>query len=248
MLEYTFYIRHDGCWTETLNRSFPNVTATIIYSYRLLGSSITMIEVVNVAEADIDELVAWLEGHPVMTTAQLLQYDERNKNAYISLVGEYDDAEPVLNVLFRNRCFPTIPATVSDGQEHWSVVAPTDEAASRAHTQLQEIGSVSVDSLSEPDLDRLLTGLTKIKQAVGDLSSRQKEVLSRAIECGYYESPRACSIEALADSDSANTSTVGSHLRRSEAKIIQAVTPLLTDTDDALDRSETERHASSELS
>lgn len=226
MLEYTFRIKHEGCWTETLNDEFPEVSATIIYSYRLVGVSITMIEATKVEEPDA--LVAWLDDHEVMTTAQLVYYDEDRQTAFVSLAGDYEtDTEPVLNVLLRNRCFPTIPATVSGGREHWSVIASSHEQVSKTHEELRQVGRVEVDSLHTPDLDRLLTGLSEVKQAVQDLSPRQREILARAIEEGYYDSPRSCNIAELAEMDSANTSTVGEHLRRSESKILEAVAPLL---------------------
>jgi len=228
MLEYTFSIKHKGCWTDTLNDTFPDVRATIIYSYRLTGTSITMVEVTRVGEESLDDLVDWLADHPVMNASRLVSYDDRRRKAFISLEGDYDtDTEPVLNVLLRNNCFPTTPATVARSREHWSVLASTHEQVSEAHRELQQIGSVDVDSLRSPDLDRLLTGLTEVKEAVQDLSPRQLEVLSRAIAEGYYDSPRSCNIEELAETDKANTSTVGEHLRLSEAKILKAVAPML---------------------
>ena len=233
MLEYTFRIRHDGCWTEAVHGEFPDVSATIIYSYRLTGTSITMIEATNVAEGRVAPLVDWLDAHEVMTKAQLVSYHDARKTAFISLEGDYQtDTEPVLNVLLRNNCFPTIPATVSNGREHWSVLASTHTEVSRTHEELRAIGSVEVDALRQPDLGRLLTGLTEIKQAVQNLSPRQMEVLARAIEEGYYDSPRGCNIEDLAAQDSANTSTVGEHLRRSEAKILEAVGSMLNGADE----------------
>ncbi|MDG5778154.1 helix-turn-helix domain-containing protein [Haloarculaceae archaeon H-GB1-1] len=241
MLEYTFRIRHEGCWTENLNDRFPDVSATIIYSYRLLGVSITMIEATNVADADA--FVEWLDDHAVMTVAQLVSYDEDRETAFVSLAGDYEtDTEPVLNVLLRNRCFPTVPATVTGGREHWSVLASDHEQVSRTHEELQKIGRVEVDSLRTPELDRLLTGLSEVKQAVQDLSPRQREVLGRAIDEGYYDSPRACNIADLAEQDDANTSTVGEHLRRSEAKILKAVAPLLSRPE----RGENERRTGAE--
>lgn len=230
MLEYTFRIKHKGCWTETLNQQFPEVTATIIYSYRMRGISITMIEATHLREPE--ELVAWLESHEVMNVSRLVSYDEGRETAFISLAGDYEtDTEPVLNVLLRNRCFPTVPATVASGWEEWSVIASDHEQVSETHEELQEIGSVEVTSLQSPDLDGLLTGLSDVKQAVQELSPRQREVLSRAIDEGYYDSPRACNIAELAEKDSANTSTVGEHLRRSEGKILKAVTSLITRDD-----------------
>ena len=228
MLEYTFSIRHHGCWTADLAESYPDVRATIIYSYRIAGTSITMIETAGIDERRLDGLVEWLEAHPVMNSSQLVTYDGTRRKAFISLAGDYDtDTEPVLNVLLRNDCFPTIPATVARGREHWSVLASSHEQVSTAHEELREVGSVDVDSLGSPDLDGLLTDLTGVKEAIQDLSPRQLEVLSRAIEEGYYDSPRSCTIEELAALDPANTSTVGEHLRRSEAKILQAIAPML---------------------
>lgn len=226
MLEYTFRIEHEGCWTATLNEEFPDVCATIIYSYRLLGISITMIEATNVE--DPNALVSWLENHEVMTTAQLISHDDGRKRSFVSLAGDYDtDTEPVLNVLLRHRCFPTVPATVAHGREYWNVVSSDHEQVSETHEELSEIGQVEVESLRTQEFDRLLTGFSEIKRGVQDLSPRQREVLSRAIENGYYDAPRKCNIAELAEMDSANTSTVGEHLRRSEAKILESIAPLL---------------------
>jgi|GEM_PF-3231346 len=233
MLEYAFRIEHHGCWTESLNDTFPGVTATIIYSYRLTGKSITMVEMTGISAGRVDELVAWLGDHEVMTAAQLVSYHEARETAFISLEGDYrTDTEPVLNVLLRNNCFPTVPATVSNGREHWNVLASTHEVVSTTHDELRAVGAVEVDALRQPQLGRLLTGLTEIKQAVQDLSPRQTEVLARAIEHGYYDSPRGCNIEELAEMDTANTSTVGEHLRRSEAKILEAVGAMLEQSAD----------------
>lgn len=230
MLEYTFKITHRGCWTETVNDEFSAVTATIVYSYRVRGNSITMIEVANVEPDEVDNLVEWLEAHEVMTAAQCLNYDADRGMAVISLVGNYDhdpETEPVLNVLLENQCFPAVPATVSHGREHWSVLTVDHEHASQAHSDLQSLGTVEVDGLKSPQRSRLLTGIGEIRQAIQDLSPRQREVLLRAIEHGYYESPRGCNIETLAELDDANVSTVGEHLRRSEAKILAAAAPIL---------------------
>lgn len=232
MLEYTFEITHEDCWTEAVHVSFPNVPITIIYSYQLLGTSISLIEATGVSDADVDAFVAWLGDHDVVTTATLVSHSERQRVAYVSLAGDYGgdaDTEPVLNVLLRNRCFPTVPPTVVDGVEHWSVLANDRETVSRTHEKLQSIGLVEVNALSSPNHDRLLTGLGEVRRAIEDLSPRQEEILSQAVEAGYYDSPRACGIQDLASMDSANTSTVGEHLRRSEAKILNAVGSLLTE-------------------
>lgn len=224
MLEYTFGIQHEGCWTETVNDAFPDVTATIIYSYHLEGFSITMIEVRNVDNGILDSLVEWLGEHPIMTNAHLTSYFSNERRAFISLEGDYDtDTEPVLNVLLRNKCFPSVPATVRYGVEHWSVIGTSHELVSQAHQELQQLGPVTVDSLTDTGEDYYShPNMAEIKRALQEMSIRQKEVLAIAIEQGYYDHPRGCNIEEIAEYDSANLSTVGEHLRRSEGKLLKA--------------------------
>ncbi|ODR80397.1 DNA-binding protein [Haladaptatus sp. W1] len=234
MIEYTFRIEHNECWTERINDVFPNIRASIIYSYLIHGTSITMIEVTQVEESEIDELVDWLQNHPVMNTSRLVSYTSANNRGVICLEGNYDvDTEPVLNVLLRNNCFPTIPATVVHGHEHWDVLSPSHEQVSQAHEELQQLGSVKIDSLHSTDFERMFTGLLEVKKAIQDLSARQLEVLSLAIEEGYYDSPRSCKLEDLAELDPTGVSTVGEHLRLSESKILKAIEPMLDrQTDD----------------
>lgn len=53
-----------------------------------------------------------------------------------------------------------------------------------------------------------------------DLSRRQREVLERAVEFGYYELPRRISIEELASHMGLSRSTVSEHLQRGEAVLL----------------------------
>jgi predicted DNA binding protein len=228
MIEYSFRIEHKGCWTEGINDNFPNLQASIIYSYLIRETSITMIEVTQVEEDEIDNIVDWLQKHPIMNTSRLVSYTSASNRGIICLEGDYDvDTEPVLNVLLRNSCFPTIPATVAHGREHWDVLSPTHQHVSQAHEELQHLGSVDIDSLYSTDFEQMFTGLLEVKKAFQDLSSRQREVLSLAIEEGYYDSPRSCNLEDLAELDPTSVSTVGEHLRLSESKILKAIEPML---------------------
>lgn len=187
-----------------------------------------MIEVTRVEGKDIDDLVDWLQDHPVMNTSRLVSFTPNTGRAVICLEGDYSvETEPVLNVLLANSCFPTIPATIADGWEHWDVLSPTHEQVSLAHEELKELGTVQVDSLYTPEYVGVFTGLLEVKQAIESLSSRQLEVLSLAIEEGYYDSPRACKLKDLAELDPTGVSTVGEHLRISESKILKAVEPML---------------------
>ena len=57
----------------------------------------------------------------------------------------------------------------------------------------------------------------------GQLTDRQKEILRTAITLGYYDIPRGASQRDLATELGLSRGTIGEHLRRAEAKIIQSV-------------------------
>lgn len=53
------------------------------------------------------------------------------------------------------------------------------------------------------------------------LTERQREVLSVALELGYYENPRRATHEDLADELGASPGTVGEHLRKIESRVFE---------------------------
>lgn len=57
----------------------------------------------------------------------------------------------------------------------------------------------------------------------GQLTDRQKEILRTALAAGYYDIPRRATQRDLAAELGLSRGTVGDHLRRVEAKIIQSV-------------------------
>ncbi|WP_238717334.1 helix-turn-helix domain-containing protein [Natronorubrum halophilum] len=56
-----------------------------------------------------------------------------------------------------------------------------------------------------------------------DLTDRQREVLSVAIEEGYYQVPREVTYRELADRLGCSAGTVGQHLRRIESRLMSTV-------------------------
>ncbi len=57
----------------------------------------------------------------------------------------------------------------------------------------------------------------------GQLTDRQKEILRAAIAAGYYDIPRRATQRDLAAELGLSPGTIGDHLRRIEAKIMQSL-------------------------
>lgn len=62
------------------------------------------------------------------------------------------------------------------------------------------------------------------RNVISKLTARQREVFEAAIDAGYYEIPREVTQEDLAAELDVSVSTVDEHLRKTEAKVISALT------------------------
>jgi len=72
---------------------------------------------------------------------------------------------------------------------------------------------------------KLTTVTSSLNQssAMRNLSPRQSEVLSTALEMGYYNRPRECTQRDIAEAMGVRQATVSEHLQAGEAKLVHAV-------------------------
>lgn len=227
MLEYSFSVKHEGCWTADINDEFPDVSATILNSHAFSDNSSTMIEVPDVDERTAERIVEWLDDHHVIRSVDLLAHRERT--GLVSCRTDYSDSdtEPVGTVLRERHCIPLSTPEVKNGFEHCHVMLANKDEVRRTFDELREYGPVEIRSLTELDSDFATSDIAEVSRAVAALSDRQKQVLGRAIEHGYYDVPQSCTAEDLAEMDSATMSTVAEHLRHAEHKVFTAIEPLL---------------------
>lgn len=231
MIEYEFSIKHYGCWTERFNEQFPDLSPTIIYSHAFSDRSSTMIELEEISQETLDETLDWFADQMIIESHRLLDYNDAESLAFIRLCNDYRNSEstPVRGVFREHDCFPIRAATVEHCREHTAIIIPSEERARNVHEDLSEIGDVTVESVKRLDRGVSAAELSEVTHRIHSLSPRQKEILLRAIEDGYYNSPRTCSVDQLAEADTAGMSTVAEHLRRGEAKVIKAISPLLNE-------------------
>lgn len=227
MIELDLSVRHEGCWTATVNDEFRDVSGTILFSYAEGDNSATMVSFDVASASTADRLVAWLRDHAVVEECQLV--DRSDGVAYVNLRTDYASSEtqPLQNALRETRCFPVDSAQVYENREHCSLVAVDHEQLQTVHDRLREYGSVVVNAVTDHASDQLPSEMHGLNGLVDDLSPRQREVIARAVAAGYYDSPRRCTVAELAEEDDANMSTVSEHLRRGEAKVIQAIAPVI---------------------
>ncbi|WP_132059215.1 helix-turn-helix domain-containing protein [Halorussus amylolyticus] len=104
---------------------------------------------------------------------------------------------------------PTTPVVAREGYLFIEFVMPESKMAAMW------------DALDERDVEYEVLSITDGYDVVDTLTSRQREILATAVERGYYDSPRGCSLTDIADHLDVNKSVVSGVLHRAEGEIIK---------------------------
>lgn len=203
----------DDVWIGAVSRSYPSATFSVLTAFADEESGVALVEVTT---NDQTEVVADLVGREAVTDVDVLHRDDDE------LLVRIETGEPLLLFPLRESGVPlSFPFAITDGAAAWELTAPNDRFAALGE-QLEAFGiQFTVDSIKQRiEFDRLLT-------------ERQQQLLTAAVEHGYYDTPRTCSLTGLADSLGMAKSTVSETLHRAEERVVKA---FITDDDRATDR------------
>lgn len=205
----------DGGLTDT-DRAFgtaPNIARRSIQHINRLadGTAVVIFEL----DGDIDAVEEILDTEPEVLEYNFTQTRE-NHHVYIHL-----ETNEIISELL------TIP------NEHELVVDTPMVYTHRGGLRVTIIGEESVFREAMPDIPASLR--FKLEQ-LGEyeptterlfslLTDRQQEILQEAIRQGYYEVPRQVTHQDVAQTLECSGGTVGEHLRKIEAKLLNEITP-----------------------
>jgi predicted DNA binding protein len=200
----------DGVWIGDVSRSHPDATVRILAALTAESAG------VGLAEITADELpavVADIDASDSVTELEILQRSER------TALLQFETTTPLLLLPVQDSGVPLeMPFTIRDGRAEWEITAP-QHRLSELGTQLEEFGiPFTVNEISrriEPE--SLLT-------------DRQLALVHAAVERGYYDTPRRCSLTELAADVGLAKSTCSETLHRAEGKIVER---FLEDVDSA---------------
>lgn len=131
-----------------------------------------------------------------------------------------DPVEMAEKLLGRDAFF--FPILVEDGYMHIRVVASAGAAGQRFAEMLRQVTAVTT-----PDDFKLIHAgeydpTKRLRPRNAQLSPRQDEMLRMAIEFGYYDDPRKCTLETLAKQFGVSKAAVHKRLVSAESKIIKS--------------------------
>lgn len=104
---------------------------------------------------------------------------------------------------------PEYPFTVADGAINWELTATQEALADLA------------DRLDERGLDFSVAEMRPGDDGEPLLTPRQRNVVQTAVDSGYYEVPRGCSLATVAERTDLSKSTCSEILRRAEKRLLR---------------------------
>lgn len=184
----------------TLAEEFPDV------SLRFLANYPKDEDVCSVLEVRTDETERFKETMKYWDTETVEILHSDDETVVVMLEGEPPEGYFVSEDIGYH---PTSPVVARDGYLFIEFVMPESK-----------MGDLW-QSLDERDVNYDVLSITEGYDVVDSLTARQREILTVAIERGYYDNPRRCSLTDLADELNVNKSVISGVLHRAEGEIIK---------------------------
>ncbi len=184
----------------TLAEEFPDI------SLRFLANYPKDEDVCSVLEVRTDETERFKETMKYWDTETVEILHSDDETVVVMLEGEPPEGYFVSEDIGYH---PTSPVVARDGYLFIEFVMPESK-----------MGDLW-QSLDERDVNYDVLSITEGYDVVDSLTARQREILTVAIERGYYDNPRRCSLTDLADELNVNKSVISGVLHRAEGEIIK---------------------------
>lgn len=191
----------ENVWVGRLSRQYPEARIRVLAAVAENTSGVVMAEL---RAANLDALLRDIRAAVDVGDLTVLERTETE------VLTQIETGSAILLHHAQQSGVPIeMPFTVTDGQTVWELTA--------SHERLSELGTLLAD-------DGIPFTVESINHEVerGELlTDTQLEVLTAAIEEGYYDTPRSCTQTELAEKLDLAKSTCSETLHRAEERIVK---------------------------
>ncbi|WP_232701761.1 helix-turn-helix domain-containing protein [Halobacterium wangiae] len=191
----------DSVWISQISAAHPDTLFRVLAAFSHENEGVALLEL---SGPDVVEVLQAMQAEESVLSLEPLERDDD------SVLVQFETDEPLLLFTLREAGLPLEPPLeLTGGKASLEVVAPHAKL-SALREQLDAFGmEFDVGYLYESgDSERLLT-------------PRQQELLVAAIEAGYYDTPRECTLTELAEEVDTAKSTLSETLHRAEETAIK---------------------------
>ncbi|XVH33276.1 helix-turn-helix domain-containing protein (plasmid) [Haloferacaceae archaeon DSL9] len=190
----------DGVWIGDVSRTHPNATFRVLAAVPGDDNGFAIVWI----SGDVASILPDIEVHPVITEMDVVQRTEHEATV------QFQTTSPLIMLSSKASGMPIeLPVEIVDGK------ATVDVTGS--HERLSELGA----QFRNFGLDFRVEYIQERLHASQLLTERQQELLLEAVEHGYYDTPRTCSLTELAAEVGIAKSTCSETLHRAEETIIK---------------------------
>ncbi|MFD1564880.1 helix-turn-helix domain-containing protein [Haloarchaeobius amylolyticus] len=204
-------------WIQQVSTQFPEATFRVLAAVPGTDSGFALVRIASTA---VSEIVDAMDDHSQLTDCSLVQWDDDEATIH------FETTAPLLLFSSRESGMPIeLPVEIEDGQ------ATIDAIGSRERL------SAFADQLEYFGLEYRIEHVRERFHEQHLLSDRQREVLVTAVDAGYYDTPRCCSLTDVATRLGIAKSTCSEILHRAEGRIVKGFVNELPDvaTEDGLE-------------
>lgn len=199
-------------WPGAVTQAYPESTIRILATMAEPNSGVGLAEITH---HNLDAVLRTIRDHDAVGSVELLQ-----RTAEECLLQFRTDL-PLLLFAARDSGLPLeMPFEIKNGEATWTLTA-TQDSISELGDQLSALGvSYTVEYLQQD-----------IATPEDLLTDRQRFIVAAAIDNGYYDTPRGCSLTELADVVDLAKSTVSETLHRAEEQVMKEFAATAFETD-----------------
>ena len=188
-------------WVSTLSTEYPDAKFTVLAA---MPSDDTGVGLVEISATDVEPIVTAIDGYDSVTSVTVLEADTGR-----ALV-QFETTEPLLILSLSEAGIPLeLPITIVDGEVTVELAAPREK--------LSELGTL----LETFGIQFDLLAITQSIDTESLLTDDQYELLTEAVERGYYDTPRTCTLTELAEAVGLAKSTTSEKLHRAEGTVLK---------------------------
>ncbi|MFB6106244.1 MAG: helix-turn-helix domain-containing protein [Halobacteriaceae archaeon] len=192
----------EAVWIGDLTRQFPDATFRVLSAFPTDDAGYALVELID---DDVSSVVDAMAARDAVRSVEVVQRTEGRA------VVQFETGELPLLLSIQQAQVPLeLPMDVSDGEVALEFTAPHDRVSAFGH-QLEALNI-------RHRLDRLYRSVEDARP----LTDKQTELLLAALERGYYDTPRECTLTELAEDLDMAPSTVSETLHRAEEGIVKA--------------------------
>lgn len=225
MLTAKICVLYEGDWTAELARYdvFGQFVASTFRSRRYLG-------IVALETDAFESVVAVIDEHETTDSLEVVErYDvpERGRTSATMLIRGYLSEFSPLQTLLYEGFLPLGPTTLENGRECFDLLLHDRSELAEAVSLLDEFGQTSVERVSTDFRREIVPSVAQWQELLSAIPPRQRELLTVALEQGYFDIPRETTLAEIAAEMDITKSTASNHLRRAERQLMEFLVPYI---------------------